>query len=66
MVVCQGKEAALSDDWSRYMEALARYVGAIAKPRVLVITAGGAPTPEQRKRLELIILRTGRGSSTRS
>src|SRR6185369_13842921 len=28
---------------------------ATAKPRVLVITAGGSPTPEQRKRLESIL-----------
>ena len=55
LIVCQGRETAAHDEWNRYMEALARYVEATAKPRVLVITAGGSPAPEQRKRLELII-----------
>ncbi|MFS8069916.1 MAG: STAS/SEC14 domain-containing protein [Byssovorax sp.] len=55
LVVCQAREAAADDEWDQYMEAMARHVEATAKPRVLVITAGGSPTPEQRKRLELII-----------
>ena len=54
LIVCQGKETAVDDEWSRYLEAAARYVGVTAKPRGLVITAGGAPTPEQRKKLDQI------------
>lgn len=54
LVVCQGKAPPADDESSRYLEALARYVETTAQPRVLVITSGGAPNPEQRKKLDRI------------
>ena len=55
IIVCQGKETASSEEVDPYLEAMVRYVEATTKPRVLVITAGGAPTPEQRKKLDRVI-----------
>jgi hypothetical protein len=55
IIVCQGKEAASSEESDRQLEALARYAEVTTKPRVLVISSGGAPTPEQRKELDQVI-----------
>jgi hypothetical protein len=55
LVVCQGASAPSSDEWVGYAEGLTRYVATAAKPRLLVLTAGGAPTPQQRKSLDAII-----------
>ena len=54
VVTCQGKEAASNEAWSRFLEAAARHMETTTRPRVLVITAGGAPSPEQRKMFDQI------------
>ncbi len=66
LVVCQGATAAGSDEWARYLEAVARYLATGVKPRLLVLTAGGAPTPSSAGTSIASSIRTGRGSSSPS
>ena len=55
LLVCQAAATARSDEWARYLEAVARYLKTNTKPRLLVLTAGGAPTPEQRRNIDLLL-----------
>lgn len=54
VVACQGRDPASNDEWRLFLEASARHMETTTRPRVLVITAGGAPTPEQRKNFDQI------------
>ena len=54
VVTCQGREPASTEEWSLFLEAAARHMETTTRPRLLVVTAGGAPSPEQRKKFDQI------------
>ena len=48
LILAHGEEPPTDEEWEQYVEALARYCDEYATLRVLVVSAGGAPTPGQR------------------
>jgi hypothetical protein len=47
VLVRQGREAPTEKEWARFIQLLVH--NADPKPKVLIVTDGGGPTPEQRK-----------------
>jgi hypothetical protein len=52
LVTCHGREAASNEAWDEWLESVTLYVKATTKPRLVIITGGGAPSPEQRKKFD--------------
>jgi hypothetical protein len=54
-ILVHSAEAPADDEWAAYLEFMKRYLAATAaSPRFLVVTAGGAPSPSQRRAMDLI------------
>jgi hypothetical protein len=51
IVAVHGREPATDPEWESYIAFIASHVANFPSPRLLVVTAGGAPTPLQRRQL---------------
>jgi hypothetical protein len=55
-VLVHGRGAPSSPDWERYVAAVRRCVG-LPRPRSLILTDGGAPSPQQRAEMSDVLER---------
>ncbi|MFO0683225.1 MAG: hypothetical protein U0234_14305 [Sandaracinus sp.] len=64
-VLVQGERDATDEEWSRWVDFVVRGGNDLQRDiRVLVISAGGSPTPKQRARIHEVMPRMGGGIPT--
>jgi hypothetical protein len=64
-VLVQNEHTASDEEWTRWVEAVSRGgADAAGLVRVLVMSAGGSPTPKQRRQIHALMPATGGGVPT--